>query len=227
MASEIDICNLALANLGDDATVSSINPPEGSQQAELCARFYPIARNALIEMHPWNFATKRDTPALIESTVSQWQYSYALPSDCIQVISVLPPGSTDDYSAPLPGGTVRAADGTLYSNMPSYAAYQPQPFAVEALSSGAMVVYTNQEDAELRYVARITDTNKFPPLVVATLAWLLSSYLAGPILKGDVGAAEAKRCLQMFNLWFAKAVMSDSQQRHTAITHNVPWMSGR
>ena len=58
MASEVDICNLALGHLGDNATVSSISPPEGSAQAEHCARFYPIARDALLEMHNWNFAMR-------------------------------------------------------------------------------------------------------------------------------------------------------------------------
>ena len=50
MASEVDICNLALGHLGDNATVASLNPPEGSVQAQHCARFYPIARDALLEM---------------------------------------------------------------------------------------------------------------------------------------------------------------------------------
>ena len=45
MATEVDICNLALAHLGDDATIASIKPPEGSAQAEKSARFYPIARD--------------------------------------------------------------------------------------------------------------------------------------------------------------------------------------
>ena len=57
MATEVDICNLALAHLGDDATIASINPPEGSAQAEKAARFYPIARNTLLELHSWNFAS--------------------------------------------------------------------------------------------------------------------------------------------------------------------------
>ena len=45
MATEVDICNIALAHLGDDATIASLSPPEGSAQAEKAARFYPIARN--------------------------------------------------------------------------------------------------------------------------------------------------------------------------------------
>ena len=61
MATEVDICNLALAHLGDDATIASIKPPEGSAQAEKAARFYPIARDTLLDMHTWNFAMKRAT----------------------------------------------------------------------------------------------------------------------------------------------------------------------
>ena len=56
MASVVDICNLALAHIGDDATVSSIDPPEGSAQAEHCKRFYAIARDTMLQMHNWNFA---------------------------------------------------------------------------------------------------------------------------------------------------------------------------
>ena len=63
MASEVEICNLALAHLGDEATVASIDPPEGSAQAEHCQRFYPVSRNSLLEMHDWAFATKRATLA--------------------------------------------------------------------------------------------------------------------------------------------------------------------
>ena len=46
MASDVDVCNLALAHLGDEATVASISPPEGSAQAGHCARFYPMARDS-------------------------------------------------------------------------------------------------------------------------------------------------------------------------------------
>ncbi len=224
MASAVDICNLALAHLGDDATVASIDPPEGSAQAQHCARFYPIARNALLEMHDWGFATKRATPALIESTITQWQYSCSMPADAIRVFAVLPPGSIDDYSAPALAAPYRSADGSIYSPMPVPASYQTQPFAVEALANGTVVVYTNQEEAEIRYLARITDTNKFSPLFVTTLGWLLASYLAGPLLKGDVGQAEGKRCQQMFAQWLAMARSSDAQQQHQNIQHSVSWM---
>jgi hypothetical protein len=41
VASSVDIANLALAHLGDEAAVTSFDPPDGSAQAEHCARLLP------------------------------------------------------------------------------------------------------------------------------------------------------------------------------------------
>jgi hypothetical protein len=51
MSSVIDICNLALSHIGQAADVSSIDPPENSIEAEYCARFYPMARDTLLEAY--------------------------------------------------------------------------------------------------------------------------------------------------------------------------------
>ena len=212
MASEIDICNIALSHLGDTATVSSIDPPEGSAQAELCARFYPVARDSLLEMHPWGFSVRRAQLALLSSSVSSWSYCYAVPADAINLIAVLSSDATNDYSTASPLGIGQ---------------YTPQPFVNETDDSGASVIYTNQDDAVLRYAALVTDTTKFSPLFVNALSWHLASFLAGPILKGDVGAAESKRCTQMMMNFLSAAQESDAAQRRVTVAHNVPWIAGR
>lgn len=222
MASEVDICNLALGHLGDAATVSSINPPEGSAQAEHCARFYPVARDALLEMHSWGFATKRVNLASLGSAWPEWQYCYAVPNDALNLLAVLPPESTDDYSV----GITYHYSQTGAPFTPG-GKYQPQPFNYEALADGTMVIYTNQENAMLRYTAYIEDTTVFSPLFVVTLSWLLASYLAGPVIKGEQGAAEAKRCMLMAQQMLGKASVSDANQRRTTIAQNTPWMTGR
>jgi hypothetical protein len=51
--------------------------------------------------------------------------------------------------------------------------------------------------------------------------------LAGPIIKGDQGAAEAKRCAQMMAGWMAQAEASDANQRNVHVEHIVSWTSGR
>lgn len=213
MASEVDIANLALAHLGDSATVASLDPPEGSAQAEHCARFYPVARDALLELHTWGFSTRRVQLALLSSGWPEWDYAYALPSGTLNVIAVLPPDATDDYSTGVPS----SAGGR----------YVPQPFSCEIDEYGRQVIYTDQPNAVLRYTSVVTDTTAFSPLFVTTLSHLLASYLAGPVIKGDAGAAEAKRQAAMAESFLSRAKESDSGQRRIRPEHVVSWMAGR
>jgi hypothetical protein len=222
MASEVDICNIALSHLGDIANVSSIDPPEGSAQAQHAARFYPIARDALLEMHPWSFTTKRIVLPLLSNQLEQWKYVYQAPSDVLDIIAILAPDAMDDYSQDLPVsytqvGIVNTGQGL----------YTPQPYEVETLQDGTQVIYTNQEEATLRYTAKITDTTLFSPLFTSALTHLLASYLAGPVLKGEVGRAESKGQLQLFQAFYAKATVADASHRRIIIKQSTPWMAGR
>lgn len=220
MASEVEICNLALGHLGDSATVASIDPPEGSAQAEHCQRFYPIARDTLLEMHDWSFATMRARLAQVASPTTSWRHAYTQPANCLQVRAILPPESIDDYAL-----QYVMAGNEFYP--PAAGAYIPQPFATETLVSGTKVILTNQENAIARYTARVIDTTKFSNLFTMTLSWHLASLLAGPIIKGDVGRAEAKRCMEMVGVFLGRATPADSNQRDVQPLHVVPWMSGR
>jgi hypothetical protein len=222
MATEVDICNLALAHLGDDATIASLSPPEGSAQAEKAARFYPIARNTLLELHTWNFAAKRGNLALTTNNLDQWDYAYAAPSDMMSAVAIISPSSENDYATRMSAGDT---PGNLTANFaPTIVAgqYTPQQFALE----GALI-YTNQENAMLRYQAYVTDPSLFSPLFVITLSWHLASMLAGPVIKGDQGAAEAKRCTQTMASYLIQARQSDNLQRDISVEHIVPWTSGR
>jgi hypothetical protein len=196
MSSAVDICNIALGHLGDSANVSSIDPPEGSAQAEHCARFYPMARDTMLEMHDWGFATRRAALAQISipsaTPATAWEYAYAVPSTAAKLIAILVPETPD-------------SDG--------------EAFDVETLSTGSRVIYTNVEDAILRYVERISDTTKFSPLFVDALGWLLASYLAGPIIKGDSGATTGRECYKTFLGQYSLAVGSDTRQRRVVDSH--------
>lgn len=222
MSSEVEISNLALAQLGDSATVASINPPEGSAQAEHCQRWYPIARDSLLEMHDWGFATKRAALAALNNPWSQWQYAYAKPSDALKILAILDSAAPDDYSQPYP---LNASAALL--NGDQRGVYTPQPFVTETDDNGNEIIYTNQIDAVARYTKLITDTAKFSPLFRDTLATYLASYLAGPVLKGETGIAvgEAKLKQALFKL--ANAKLSAAQQQRQDTAHQVPWLAGR
>lgn len=226
MASEVDIANLALGHLGDNATVASLYPPEGSAQAEHCARFYPIARDSLLEMAFWNFSVKRGILAPVAQNWTEWKYAYALPGDCLSPISVLPIDAYDDYATKfVPTDTPYWSHN--YSPVVAAGRYTPQPYSIEMDAAGNQVLFTNLENAVLRYTSYVTDTTRFSPLFVMALSWHLASMLAGPIIKGDQGAAEAKRCTQMMAGYLSQAEMSDANQRNIKVEHIVPWTAGR
>lgn len=222
MASDVDICNLALSHLGDEATVITIDPPENSTQAEYCARFYPIARDSLLEMHPWRFATKRVALAQNVTAPSTWQYSYAQPNDLVKHIAILAPDAPNDLS-----GEFFLGDPPF--NLPNQGtgAYTQQTYATESAEDGSLIILTNQENAHLLYIYRCVDTTRYSPLFVDALSRLLASYLAGPVLKGEAGRAEAKEQLKTFLLVYRSAAASDATQRRVKPLQSVSWIAGR
>ena len=223
MASVVDICNLALASLGDSATVASIDPPEGSAQAEHCARFYPIALASLLELHNWGFSMRRTVLAEVANTSTTWDYAYAAPSGLINIIAVLAPDAADDYST-----TVKTIDSESgYTRDTVGGSYLPQDFSSEINEVGNTIILTNQPNAVLRYTTLVTDTTEFSPLFIESLVALLASKLAGPIIKGAEGRQESKAQMAVFTSWMAKAKSSDAGQRHSIVKQNVSWINAR
>lgn len=176
MASVTDICNLALGMVGDEANVSSISPVEESTQAEHCARFYPIARDAMLSLVEPRWAIKRVNLALLDLADVQpdtWGFAYSYPNG-VKVLSV-----------GLPEATLVDAERQAWDS--------------EALANGSVVIYTNVEQGFARIIDRVTDTTKFGPLFVIATARLLASFLAGPIVKGMEGMKVAMSLRQQFD----------------------------
>lgn len=225
MVTDVDIANIALAHLGEGGTVANLNPPSGSAQAIHCARFYPIARDALQAAFPWNFVTRRVTPAMMASEASSYAYAYQLPPNAVNIFAVQPPNSTSDYVAQWNEPTITGPVPEL-NNMLG-AVRIPQNYAIETLANGQKVIYTNVKDAVIRYGIQVIDTSKFDPLFVNALARLLASYVAGPVIKGQAGRNEAKFQYQMFRQEFGVTVVNDAQQSDTQINHVPSWMANR
>lgn len=221
MASEVDICNLALGHLGDKATVSSISPPEGSAQATHCARFYPMARDVTLEAHEWGFATVRGTLALLTDTPPPgWLYAYSMPGDCRNIIDLIDP-NTPEFN-PLPGPGLHWQDDVFNP--------QPVPYELESRGDGTGVVYTNLAEAQIRYVRSVTDTTKFSAQFTDAVAWLLAAYLAGPVIKGDTGMAVAKQMQAGYMSSLAAAKSNDANNRRRSVAQSqrqASWIQNR
>lgn len=219
MSSEVEICNLALSHLGDTATVASIDPPEGSAQAEHCQRWYPIARNALLEMGEWNFATTRALLAELVNPFPQWQHAYARPADCVKVLAILPSDAAGDLAQTFPTGCFYPGAVPKVCTI-----YTPADFTTETdASTGNQIILTNQANALARYTRAITDTSKFSPLFTAALARLLASYLAGPVLKGETGIQVGQAQLQIAMSTARMAEVSSANQTSQPQVQAFPW----
>lgn len=208
MASEVDICNLSLSHLGESANISSIDPPEGSSYAESLAHFYPLARDITLQAFPWGFAVRREYLALLlqpgdDENPYPCRYVYAQPSDCLQPVALL------------------MADGDDADR---------QDYDVEADEDGNEIVICDVPRAILKYTRVVTDTTKFSPMMVDALAWLLASYMAGPIIKGDAGSAKGKECLGIYQAQLANAevlAMRGRKVRTGYGEHEPEWVQAR
>ena len=206
MANTVEICNLALANLGEPADITSIDPPEGSPHAERCAQYYPLAVNLLLESHDWRFAIRQERlTAFTDCDRENWEYRYAVPAECLRIVDVRFPGLPEFEPS-----TVKA--------------YQDYEMALS--DDGVLCIYTNIGDAVCRYIQRV-DSRSFPASFVTALSWKLASMLAGPILRGTEGAKMVQSCEQMYMLSLDQAKGLDAKQTRHYEEAVPPWIRAR
>lgn len=85
--SEVAVCNLALAAVGD-SPITSMNPPDDTERARLCARFYAEFRDELLDEIKPNFAIARAAlNRLVAPPAFGYAYQFDLPPDCLRVVT--------------------------------------------------------------------------------------------------------------------------------------------
>ena len=203
MASDVDIANLAIARLGSAATVSSVDPADGSAIGARVHTFYPMVRDSLLELKDWPFAMKRSALSEYASSVVTppipYEYAYAVPSDMVVPVDLRNVEASDD-----------TPPGRLY---------------MELLNDGRRVIYSDTENAVLRYKIRANDPTKYTPLFVDAFAWMLAGHLTGPVVGGDVKLAQY--CIQMASNMLGVAVTSVFSGMNVPVDHNPVWLAKR
>jgi len=86
MASEVEICNLALARCGQGPIVNIL---DDNRNARLCNLHFDAKRDALLRRYRWKFAIKRaSVNASATAPVYGYSLAYLQPTDCLRVVSV-------------------------------------------------------------------------------------------------------------------------------------------
>ena len=160
MISKIDICNMALAHLGQEP-ISSMK--QDNDRARRCDLFYEPVKREVLRTHNWAFAASVSTLALLQQNkASDWPYMYAYPQDCLFLRRVF--GAGNHHQA--------CEFKELYQN-----------------DIHAKVIYCGIDQARAEYTRDVTDEGGFDPAFVKAFSLALAADLA-VTLTGDVALTQ-------------------------------------
>lgn len=193
MTSEVDICNIALANIRA-ATINSLN--EQSLQAQNCKLFYPLLRDQLLEDTSWNFSRSVKPLSLLTSESFSWAYVYKYPSDCLKINKLIP-----NYAG--------VRDNTFGTN--SKVEYEVQ------IIDDVKVIVSDVADLRIDYRSKVTNPNLFTNQFKMTLSHLLASEIAVPIIGAEMGRQLRSDSFQIYTRYLNAAIASNSNERHIKV----------
>jgi hypothetical protein len=158
MASDVDICNLALSHIGVGKEIGSLT--EKSEEARACNRFFEECRDSTMREFPWPFLRKFVALGKVaDDPTVEYDFSYRYPSDVLQLHRIMSGIRHDTRQTRVHYLLTHDDDGLL--------------------------ILTNEEDACIEYTARYTDTERYPSDFVMAFSYLLGAKIAPRLTRGD------------------------------------------
>lgn len=146
MASQLDICNMALSNIGANLMTSLA---DGNATARLVLLHWDRCLTAVLREYPWGFATKVAKLSLLDpkGTLNGYEtegyaYSYVYPYDCLKMWEVKENDRKADFEIRYDG--IRK------------------------------IIATDAEEAAARYTVLVNDTSLYDPSFVDALIFKLA-----------------------------------------------------
>lgn len=168
MPAPVDVCNLALSQLGK-AEITSMD--ETSAAAGWCRRVYDLARRDVLSRSDWVFA--RRAVRLIGTADfghPQFPYQYARPADFVKVRAI------GDGQTPYQRGVP----------------WQGIPYELNGT-----VINGTSPLAALYYIGDIIDPNEWPPAIVEAVALKMASMMAMQATGRSDAAVNIKRLFEL------------------------------
>lgn len=202
-ASTAAIANTALAHLGVTGRITTLSS-DTTTEGKACRQFYPMARVQTLAAASWQSQTTQAALTLVEeftATDAEWAYSYRLPENCVTPIRILWQGVRNPLADQQPPFRQYAdTDSTTYDAAVTYTVGQyaqsasiwyralrttiadtpvSSPSDWVAITGGPpALLYTDEADAVLEYVADFDDPTRFDALLEHAIGLLLAWYVA-------------------------------------------------
>jgi hypothetical protein len=197
--TDVDICNQALAHLGD-RRISRLDEDAqiADAYARYCAEYYEQAKQEVLAAHRWTFAKKAVALTREGGTpfIMGFNYSHVLPSDMLRLLTLVE-------------GDIASGD-----TVPSSYTRKVDKFKIIQQK-----VWSNTEHLGLLYIGNINDPDEWTPHFRVCVSRLLASYLAGPVADNP---GEVRNQLDMYerialpNAQYYDAVQDNSNENSDA-----------
>ena len=235
MADQLSIANRSLLMVGARSQVSSINPSDGSAEANAISVLYTPTFEALARTAQWNCLTRQQTLSLLAAAEgtpenpgglslplppSPWLYSYAYPSDCLDVRYIVPSLPSNEGGA-VPATTINNAAGAW---IPSGGQIPYSVTTDNNSTSPRLVILTNQDQAQAVYTQNQPNPATWDSLFQAAMVASLGAFLVPalslsfPLMQLAIKTAEGA---------IAQARTADGNEGVTTMDHLPDWMRAR
>lgn len=236
MTSQVSISNRALLGVGARAQVSSIDPSDGSTEADALSLLWTPTFEQLGRAAPWNCLRAQKTLTLLQAASgtpenpngdtlpippTPWLYAYQYPSDCLLFRFIVPslPSSNGDDPPPT---SISNAAGSWVPNSGMI------PFAIatdeDLNGSPISVVLTNQSQAQAIYNRNLPNPALWDSLFQQAMVSALGAFLVPALSLNfqlmNMAIATAEKVIH-------QARTQDGNEGVTTMDHLPDWIRAR
>jgi hypothetical protein len=198
MTDEVQICNLALQKLGEDNRITSLG--DNTKAARELSVAYEPMRDAELRRHPWKFALRRADLAALAAAPdpSVYDYQYLLPADFLKLLDL------PDYKTPYPTAQ--------------------EQYQFGAATVGTVIETSLGSPLRIRYVAKITETQRFDPLFVQVLACSIAMQVCETITQSST---KKQLIGKEYEYWIGEAEGADAIEKPPQSMLESSWIMER
>ena len=197
MPSVVDLCNEALDLVGA-SPITDLD--DGSPEASLCFRHYPLVRDELLRSYPWNCAQMRTAlPALADAPSWGYGKAYVLPTApdfCLRVLRL------EDCNADYRIEQLRTTGGELHR----------------------VLVTDLSPPVKILFIRRITNPEHFDPMLAKVLVAELAVALTPKITESG---SRMQFLMQLAEKRKQDAMRVDAREGRMAPLEVDSWIAGR
>lgn len=189
------IFNMALKNLG--VSVGVQNSEQTDRNTSVLNEFYEIAKEKVLSDHDWGFAsTYRELSRTGGEPLNpKYSFEYDYPNNCAMIREIVAGVEEEQIE-----------------------------FEVCSNSNGQRIIYTNKEDAKVRYTRLIDDATYYTPEFAMALAWYLAFLGAKAITGARVNTSD---CLQIYRQMLTEGTTSDANEGFHKSEDKCEWIEAR